>query len=119
MLTQISRLNHVGIFRAGVQPRQPVQLQRTTLFYGENGRGKSTLCAVFDSYARNRPSLIQARATLDEPNPRPEATLIFQNRGQVTFDNAIWSQRFHEMRVFDSQFVLESVYTGAEVTANK
>lgn len=118
MLTNISRLNHVGIFRAGIPARQSVQLQRTTLFYGENGRGKSTLSAVLDSYARNKPALIQARATIDEPNPRPEATLIFQGRGPANFDNAAWSARHHEMRVFDSQFVLENVYTGAEVTAD-
>lgn len=118
MLTEISRLNHVGIFRAGVHAHHPVRLQRTTLFYGENGRGKSTLCAVFDSYARNKPALIQARATLDEANPRPEATLIFQGRGPAAYDNATWAQHFHEMRVFDSQFVNDNVYTGAEVTSN-
>jgi len=115
MLIRIVRLNHVGLFRAGVV--EVPTLQKVTAFYGENGRGKSTLSAVFDSCARSKPALIQCRATIDEDNPTPYGELVFDGGagGRVEYTGGTWSHARPDMRIFDSQFVHDNVYTGLEV----
>jgi wobble nucleotide-excising tRNase len=117
MLIRIVRLNHVGLFRTDVV--NVPQLQKVTAFYGENGRGKSTLSAVLDSCSRGKPSLVQCRATIDEGDPAPHIELIFDGgaRGNVQFTGGAWSVARPDIVVFDSQFVHDNVYTGLEVTS--
>lgn len=68
MLKQIKSIQGVGLFLAsGPSP----ELERISLFYGENGRGKSTLASVLRACAEKRTDLIQSRQTLDAQVPRP------------------------------------------------
>src|ERR1700760_154364 len=115
MLKRIVRLNHVGLFRAGVA-QVPV-LQKVTAFYGENGRGKSTLSAVLDSCSRGKASLVQCRGTIDEDNPNPHVELVFDGGagGNVQFVGGVWTANRPDILVFDSQFVHDNAYTGLEV----
>jgi wobble nucleotide-excising tRNase len=117
MLVRIVRLNHVGLFRAGIA--QALTLRKVTAFYGENGRGKSTLSAVLDSCSSANPALIQRRNTIDEANAAPRVELVFDGGagGNVQFDGQTWSVARPDMLVFDSQFVHDNVYTGLEVTS--
>ncbi|MDB6159295.1 MAG: hypothetical protein JWO04_3001, partial [Gammaproteobacteria bacterium] len=118
MLIRIVRINHVGLFRAGVVTVP--QLQRVTAFYGENGRGKSTLSAILDSCSRGKASLVHCRATIDEENPTPHVELIFDGGagGNVQFAAGAWTVARPDMLVFDSQFVHDNAYTGLEVTSD-
>lgn len=116
MLTRIIRLDHVGLFHTGAPA--VVDLRRATLIYGENGRGKSTLSAVLDSCARNRPGLITCRSTIDVAPATPAVDLIFDTgTPRVTFENGAWSSPRPEICVFDSGFVRENVYTGLAITS--
>ena len=116
MLVRIIRLDHVGLFHTGAPAR--VDLRGATLIYGENGRGKSTLSAVLDSCARNRPELITCRSTIDVAPATPAVDLIFDTgTPRVTFENGAWSSSRPEIRVFDSGFVRENVYTGMAITS--
>jgi energy-coupling factor transporter ATP-binding protein EcfA2 len=101
MLRRIVQLEHVGLFHNATP--QPLDLQKATLIYGENGRGKSTLCAVLDSCARNRPGLILNRRTIDEPMATPAVQLIFDGgRRQVNFANGAWDAQRPDILVFDA-----------------
>lgn len=117
MLIRILRLNHIGLFRAGVA--QVPALLKVTAFYGENGRGKSTLSAVLDSCSRGKPSIVQCRATIDESNPIPHAELVFDGGagGNVQFIDGTWTTHRPDILVFDSQFVHDNVHTGLEITS--
>lgn len=114
MLRRIVQLEHVGLFHSATP--EPLDLHKTTLIYGENGRGKSTLSAVLDSCARNRPDLILNRRTIDEPMATPAVQLIFDGgRRQVNFANGAWDAQRPDIHVFDSQFVHECVHTGLQI----
>lgn len=114
MLRRIVQLEHVGLFHNATP--EPLDLQKATLIYGENGRGKSTLSAVLDSCARNRPDLILNRRTIDEPMATPAVQLIFDGgRRQVNFSNGAWDAQRPDILVFDSQFVQECVHTGLQI----
>ncbi len=116
MLVRIFRLDHVGLFHTGAPAR--VDLRAATLIYGENGRGKSTLSAVLDSCARNRPGLINCRSTIDVAPATPAVGLVFDTgTPNVTFENGAWSSSRPEIRVFDSGFVRDNVYTGMAITS--
>src|SRR2546430_8676075 len=41
-----------------------VELKRYTLMFAENGRGKTTLCALLRSLQAGEPAIVQGRATL-------------------------------------------------------
>lgn len=91
---------------------------QATLFYGENGRGKSTLSAVLDSCGRNDPALIQSRATIGGDAPNPRAELVFDGGpNPVNFDGA-WANHRPEISVFDSNFVHANAYTGLNVSSD-
>src|ERR1700733_12322465 len=114
MLRRIVQLKHVGLFHNATP--QPLELQKATLIYGENGRGKSTLSAVLDSCARNKPELILNRRTIDEPMAAPAVQLIFDGgRRRVSFANNVWDASRPDILVFDSQFVQERVHTGLQI----
>lgn len=114
MLRRIIQLQHIGLFHNGTP--EPLELRRVALIYGENGRGKSTLSAVLDSCARNRPDLILSRRTIDEPAASPAVQLVFDTgRARHTFGAGGWDSPRPDVLIFDSQFVQERVHTGLEI----
>jgi len=55
-----------------------VTFQRFTLIFGENGRGKTTLCAILRSVSMSTPAFIVGRTTLGSTN-RPEVQLLMES----------------------------------------
>lgn len=92
--------------------------QRLTLLYAENGRGKTTLSALFRSLAQNRPDLIQERHRLAATHP-PE--VIIDCAGgppPAMFQNDTWNRHLPNLAVFDNAFVDENVCSGLSVEAD-
>jgi len=92
--------------------------QSLTLLYAENGRGKTTLSALFRSLAQNRPDLIQERHRLAATHP-PE--VIIDCAGgppPAMFQNDTWNRHLPNLAVFDDAFVDENVCSGLSVEAD-
>jgi wobble nucleotide-excising tRNase len=87
-----------------------VTFQRVTLIFGENGRGKTTLCAILRSLLTNTPALILGRSTLGSME-QPEVELLTSN-GAIEFRNGAWSAAFPNMAIFDGAYVSENVFAG-------
>ena len=86
--------------------------QRLTLLYAENGRGKTTLSALFRSLAQNRPDLISKRRRLAAAHP-PEAIIDCTGGPQpAMFQNGAWNRDLPNLAVFDDAFVDENVCSG-------
>lgn len=64
-ITQFQHIGVVGRLRR-CRPEGDVTLKKFTLLFGENGRGKSTLCAILRSLQSNNPDIIAGRKTLGE-----------------------------------------------------
>lgn len=111
MLEKIHTLTNVGLFESGTP--SPVAFERATLIYAENGRGKSTLSAVFRAASENDATAVLARRTLDATGaPR----IGMQISGQsVKFESNTWTQPSPDFVVFDSEFVERNVYSGSEI----
>ena len=122
MLTAIKKLfklKNLGLFSDGVP--NAIYLQRATLLYGENGRGKSTLSTILRACALADAGPLNARKTLDGIGD-PEVGLIAELGGvqvPIEFSNGSWNQAVPDVLVFDSEFVEENVYSGHEVRTDQ
>jgi wobble nucleotide-excising tRNase len=109
MLQRIISIKSVGRFKNS-RAAGDVTFRRYTLLFAENGRGKTTLCAILRSLFTNTPDLIIGRTTLGSME-LPEVQLLTTN-GNVAFRNGAWSDAFPDIAVFDGTYISENVFVG-------
>ena len=112
MLQKVLSIKNVGRFYCTVASGD-VTFRRLTLVFAENGRGKTTFCAILRSLAANSPGLIQGRATLGSGDP-PDVQLLCR-AGAMTFRNGAWSAPFPDIAIHDGTYVSENVFAGEVV----
>jgi len=76
------------------------KFSKITILYGENARGKTTLATIFSSLAKNDPSIISVRETLDGTQT-PEVELRINNTNHI-YQNGNWNQGCSNIIIFDS-----------------
>ncbi|MDG6998065.1 MAG: AAA family ATPase [Nitrososphaerota archaeon] len=81
-----------------------------TLLFAENGRGKTTLCAILRSLQTGQHEFISERKTLGADAP---AQVKIRLAGNTLFftDNA-WSATYPDIAIFDSVFIHDNVFAG-------
>jgi len=109
MLQKVISIKNVGRFRHSAASGD-VTFRRYTLICAENGRGKTTLCAILRSLLTNSPAYILGRKTLGSLE-QPEVQLLLST-GNTTFRNGAWSASFQDIAIFDGSFVTENVFAG-------
>ncbi|MEX2089198.1 MAG: AAA family ATPase [Bacteroidota bacterium] len=87
-----------------------VEFKRHNIVFAENGRGKTTLSAIFRSLSSGEPSYIIGRTTLGV-SEKPEVKIL-SDGSVVTFSNSRWDGTVPEIVIFDSTFISEHVYSG-------
>lgn len=116
MIHKIERLISIGKFR-NYQATGDVAFKKLTLFYGDNGGGKTTLTSVFRSLTQNKPELVQRRKSTNQTTAQA-AQIIQRNAGadvHHTFNPITgWTTPFTDIEIFDIHFVNENVYSGFE-----
>jgi wobble nucleotide-excising tRNase len=112
MLRKIVSIKNVGRF-LNYSALGNVELKRYNLIYAENGRGKTTLCAVLRSLQSGEPAHVLGRTTLGTGDA-PEIKILLGG-GIATFSKGAWSTTVPELAIFDSTFVSENVYSGDAV----
>lgn len=116
-LGKIISIKNVGRFLNSAAAGD-VALKRYTLIFAENGRGKTTLCAVLRSLQSGEPAYIMGRRTLGRPDP-PEVRLLLDGNRPATFAAGGWNESVPELAVFDSTFVTENVHAGEAVDTDQ
>jgi len=109
MLQKVVHIKGVGRFKNCIAAGD-VSLRRFTLVFAENGRGKTTLCAILRSLLRNSPALILGRKTLGSSEP-PDIHLMI-DMAPVLFCNGAWSVTSPDIAIFDATYVSENVFAG-------
>jgi wobble nucleotide-excising tRNase len=113
MINRIEEVKGIGLLHDA--NGRPHGLQKATLIYADNGRGKSTLTSILRSVQSGDASVINERKTIDG-TLAPQVTLQFGSGHKVTFSSGSWSQARPELLVFDSDFVEKNVHSGGTVT---
>jgi len=93
---------------------------KTTLIYGLNGYGKSTLSDIFRSLSKNDPNVIISKQTIHHTDS-PECEMCFSpdsssKETNVCFKSGGWDNKIENIKIFDSRFVSENVYSDFEIT---
>jgi wobble nucleotide-excising tRNase len=112
MLKKFVTIKNVGRFR-NYGAGGDVELKRYSLLFAENGRGKTTLCAILRSLQAGVGAHVLGRTTLGSPDP-PEIRILHDG-GALTFSNGVWSATVPEIVIFDATFVSENVFSGDSV----
>lgn len=86
-------------------------LKRHNLVFGENGRGKTTLCAILRSLQAGDAAHVLGRRTLGG-TATPEINILMQSGGHAVFTNGAWSRTVPDIAIFDATFVSENVHSG-------
>lgn len=114
MIERIQLIRNIGQFDSVASGGQ-IPFKKLTLFYAENGRGKTTLAAILRSLGSGDPIPIVERQRLVAANP-PHVVLTPSGGGaSIVFQNGAWSQRITNIAVFDDVFVADNVHAGLAV----
>ena len=117
-IAKIAHIRGVGRFR-NYSSQGDVSFRKFTLIFGENGRGKTTLCAIFRSLQTRHPAFIHGRRTLGSSH-NPQVTITLTS-GQVIFQNGAWSSASSDinLRIFDAHYIAENVYSGDAISVDQ
>ena len=114
MLKKFISIRNVGNFRRCCAGGGDTELRKLTLFHGDNGRGKSTLCSILRSLRSNDVDLILERTTLDgDGAPHVHLRLDGAN---AEFKDGEWSANYAQLEIFDADFVNTNVFSGDAIT---
>lgn len=113
MINQLQLIRNVGRFDNVAVANLP--LGRLTLIYAENGRGKTTLAAIFRSLAAGDPIPIVERRRLAAQHPPHVIIGCAGGPAAAMFQNGAWNRTLPNMVVFDDVFVDQNVYSGLVV----
>ncbi len=109
MIEKFISIKNVARFR-DCTPRGDVTFRKMTLLFAENGRGKTTLCAILRSLQSGQPEYIYERKTLGTTDPA--SIKIRLDGDNFTFGSCGWSATHPDIAIFDSVFVHDNVYAG-------
>jgi wobble nucleotide-excising tRNase len=116
MLNRLRLFQNVGLFDS-VSTGANIPFARITLGYAENGRGKTTLAAIFRSLATGDPVHISERHRLGAPAP---PHIIIECTGGPTpaiFQNGAWNRQLNDIVIFDDSFVDQNICSGLAIEA--
>ncbi|MBE3063402.1 MAG: AAA family ATPase [Spirochaetes bacterium] len=109
MLEKIVQIKNIGRFR-DYAASGDVTLRKLTLVYADNGRGKTTLCAILRSLQSGQPEFIAERKTLGAADAA--SVHLRLNSADFQFTNGEWTATYPDILIFDPVFVNENVHSG-------
>ncbi|MBI5137594.1 MAG: AAA family ATPase [Nitrospirae bacterium] len=116
MLQRIALIKNVGRF-ATCKPSDAT-LKKFTLIYGENGLGKSTLCAIIRSLSSGSISPIASRTRLGEHPDKTQKIEILLKGSSIEFEQNAWSTGYTGIEIFDHDFIHGNVYAADSITSD-
>lgn len=117
MITSINLLRNIGQYDS-VSSGSSLPLNRLTLIYAENGRGKTTLASILRSLGTGDPLPIAERTRLSATNPPHVVLDCVGGPPSAMFQNNAWNRSVGDIVVFDDVFVHDNVCSGLEVVSD-
>ena len=118
MITNLNLLRNIGQFDS-VSSGGQIALNKFTIFYAENGRGKTTLAAILRSLGTGNTGLILERHRLGAQHPAEIVISATGGTSQHRFHNGAWTSLLPSIAVFDDTFVDQNVCSGLEVMSDQ
>lgn len=118
MIHRLQLLRNIGLFDS-VDSAACIELRRLALVYGENGRGKTTLVAVFRSLRTGDPCPITERRRLSSQHPPHVVLNCDGDPPDAVFQSGQWNHTHPDLLIFDDVFVDENVHSGLAIGAEQ
>ena len=112
MLKKLVTIKNVGRFKS-FHAIGDVELKRHSLLFAENGRGKTTICAILRSLQSGVGAHVIGRTTLGSTDT-PEIRILSDD-STLIFSDGAWNTTLPDIAIFDSTFVSENVFSGDSV----
>ncbi len=115
MITAFKYINNIGLF-ANMNQAAGLQMNNLTLIYAENGRGKTTVSAIFRSLKTGDPLHVTERKTLGSTS---DAKIILDTdnaQPPYIFENGNWNRNLPEIVIYDDDFVERNIYSGLSIS---
>jgi wobble nucleotide-excising tRNase len=91
------------------------EFNKYNVIFAENGRGKTTLCAVLRSLQTGEHEHVTERKTIAPVTAEPSAAVRLDS-GNAMYDQKNWSAKLPEIAIFDATFVARNVHAGEYVS---
>lgn len=115
MIHKIVSVVSVGKYRS-YNATGDVAFKKLTLFYGDNGGGKTTLTTIFRSVAANDPGHVKRRKSINETTPQRVQIVQRPSTGpdtHYTYNHITgWSNKLDNVEIFDIHFINDNIYSG-------
>ena len=110
-IKEIHQISGIGRFK-NFTPNPPIELAKISVIYGENGKGKSSLAAIFRSISDGNLDELERRTTVGAD--RRSIVLRLNDGSKIAYSSPgqRWSQTLDDLLVFDETFVHENVCIG-------
>ncbi len=115
MINAINLVRNIGQFDS-VNGSQ-FQFSQVTLIYAENGRGKTTITAIFRSLVSGESTPIYERHRLGAQQTPHVVIDCTGGPPLATFQNNSWNRQFPDMYIFDDVFIDQNVHSGLALNA--
>jgi wobble nucleotide-excising tRNase len=112
MITRLKLFRNIGKFDS---TSTTTPLSRLQVIYAENGRGKTTLAAIFRSLATGSAEGINERHRLTATQPPEVIIEAIGGPPNAMFGNGAWNRTLPQMVIFDDNFVDGNVCSGLVV----
>lgn len=115
MLEKVVRIDNVGVIRSGVP--KALDLDKVTLIYADNARGKSTLSALLKACAAGDAAHVCQRKTVGATASQNVLLRFDSPAGAFSaeFDGTVWKGKQPNLYVFNQDFVEKNVYASQGV----
>lgn len=111
LIKRFSSIKNIGRFVDCKQKGSA--LNHYNLFFAENGRGKTTLCAVLRSLKTGKSEHITERTTVPITSG-PEVSIQLDT-GTASYNEQEWSMAVPDIEIFDATFVAQNIHVGEYV----
>ncbi|MGR2682255.1 AAA family ATPase [Chromobacterium haemolyticum] len=119
MLEKVISIDNVGVIKNGVL--RPITLEKVTLIYADNARGKSTLAALLNACASANVPELTKRKTIGTQNDQKVLLRFKAPAGDFNaqFNGNVWAGQKPNLHVFNQEFVERNVYASSGVTPDQ
>lgn len=119
MLEKVISIDNIGVIKSGVQ--RPITLEKVTLIYADNARGKSTLAALLNASASANVLELTKRKTIGTHNDQKVLLRFKAPTGDFNaqFNGNAWAGQKPNLHVFNQEFVERNVYASSGVTPDQ
>ena len=118
MITQFDFIRNIGQFEHW-SATTDTNLEKITLVYAPNAKGKTTLTTILRSLATADPLLIAPRRRIRGNTPPDVKITTDKTPINIYFNNSKWSDDLPEIHVFDESFIENNVYSGLQISASQ